>query len=80
MAGRKYPRVSVIDHANDRTDNLFVPAIKIRAFFFIEIAAGHRESQPGLCFSGLGFNIIEFADEGRFIPPFPPGFGKVGTN
>ena len=70
----------MIDHANGSAYNFLVGASQIRSFFFVEIPAGYRELQPGLCFSGLGFNIIQFADEGRLIPPLSPSFCKIGAN
>src|SRR5687768_7725018 len=74
------PRVGMVNHADERAENLFVCLVKLSRVIARCVCGLDGEFNPDLCFRRLTFHVIEFTYERGLIPPFPPRLGEVCTH
>src|SRR5690606_10124464 len=71
------PRVDMIDHADQRTDDAVVGSIEFSRWRTVYIATLDGEFQPSLGLGVFSFGDGKFVGEGRRIPPPAPTFGQI---
>ena len=74
------PCFRVIDHSNNRGDDLIISNVKLSSITAVQVATFHGEFQPDLCFRSFGLAVRELTDEGRLLATFSPCFSEIGTN
>ena len=69
----------MVDHTNERSENVIVSLIQRCRFITLHVFALDRKLQPYLRLGGFAFHVGKFADERTLVTPFALCFGQIGT-